>query len=147
MEKEDRNIFLLSSDGGKEEISLKAALRSGLIKNIIEINPDSTEIPLELESIILKKVKEYLEHYKDKEPLKIERLLPTDNLKECVDEWDYNFTEIDMDTLFELIYASNYLIIKSLLKLCTAKITSITQNKSSEEIKKIFNIYTPEEEQ
>ena len=150
MEEKDRIIFLIPSEGEKEEISLKAALRSGLIKSIIEINPDSTEIPLKLKSEILKKVKEYLEHYKDKEPLEIERPLPSNNFKECVDEWDYNFTDIELSILFELILASNYLDIKSLLELGSAKISSILKGKTTEELKNIFNItndFTPEEEQ
>ena len=150
MEEKDRIIFLIPSEGEKEEISLKAALRSGLIKSIIEINPDSTEIPLKLDSSILKKVKEYLEHYKDKEPLEIERPLPSNNFKECVDEWDYNFTDIGLDIIFELILASNYLDIKSLLELGSAKISSILKGKTTEELKNIFNItndFTPEEEQ
>ena len=150
MEEKDRIIFLIPSEGEKEEISLKAALRSGLIKSIIEINPDSTEIPLKLKSEILKKVKEYLEHYKDKEPLEIERPFPSNNFKECVDEWDYNFTDIGLDIIFELILASNYLDIKSLLELGSAKISSILKGKTTEELKNIFNItndFTPEEEQ
>ena len=150
MEEKDRIIFLIPSDGEKEEISLKAALRSRLIESIIEINPDSTEIPLKLKSEILKKVKEYLEHYKDKEPLEIERPLPSNNFKECVDEWDYNFTDIGLDIIFELILASNYLDIKSLLELGSAKISSILKGKTTEELKNIFNItndFTPEEEQ
>ena len=150
MEEKDRIIFLIPSEGEKEEISLKAALRSGLIKSIIEINPDSTEIPLKLKSEILKKVKEFFEHYKDKEPLEIERPLPSNNFKECVDEWDYNFTDIGLDIIFELILASNYLDIKSLLELGSAKISSILKGKTTEELKNIFNItndFTPEEEQ
>ena len=150
MEEKDRIIFLIPSDGEKEEISLKAALRSRLIESIIEINPDSTEIPLKLDSSILKKVKEYLEHYKDKEPLEIEKPLPSNNFKECVDEWDYNFTDIELSILFELILASNYLDIKSLLELASIKIASIMKGKTTEEIRKVCNItndFTPEEEQ
>ena len=150
MEEKDRIIFLIPSEGEKEEISLKAALRSGLIKSIIEINPDSTEIPLKLDSSILKKVKEYLEHYKDKEPLEIEKPLKSNNFKECVDEWDYNFTDIELSILFELILASNYLDIKSLLELASTRIASIVNGKTNEEIRKAFDItidFTPEEEQ
>ena len=116
----------------------------------MEINPDSTEIPLNLKSSILKKVKEYLEYYKNKKPPKIERPLPTNNFRECVDELDFNFTDIDLDTIMELILASNYLNIKSLLDLSSAKIASIIKCDSTEEIRKMFNIttnFTPEEEQ
>ena len=76
--------------------------------------------------------------------------MPSNNFKECVDEWDYNFTDIRLDIIFELILASNYLDIKSLLELGSAKISSILKGKTTEELKNIFNItndFTPEEEQ
>ena len=63
METQNKTIFLISSDGIKESISLKAGLRSGSIKMMLEINPDSNEILLDIKSNILKKIKEYLEHY------------------------------------------------------------------------------------
>ena len=63
METQNKTIFLISSDGIKESMSLKAGLRSGLIKMMLEINPDSNEILLDIKSNILKKIKEYLEHY------------------------------------------------------------------------------------
>ena len=54
-----------------------------------------------------------------------------------------------MDTIFELILTSNYLNIKSLLELSSAKVASIIKSKSTEEIREKLNItndYTPEEE-
>ena len=63
METQNKTLFLISPDGIKESISLKAGLRSGLIKMMLEINPDSNEILLDIKSNILKKIKEYLEHY------------------------------------------------------------------------------------
>ena len=93
---------------------------------------------------------EYLEHYKDTEPKEIERPLPSQNFKECVDEFDFNFTEIDLDMIFEIILASNYLDIKPLLELASAKVASILKGKTTEEIRRTFSItneFTPEEEQ
>ena len=150
MEKQNKTLFLISSEGIKEPISLKAALRSQLIKTMLEINPDSNEIQLDIKSDILKKIKEYLEHYENEEPLDIERPLPSPNLKECVSEWDYNFIDLDLDMVFDLSLASNKLDIKSLLELTSAKTASIIKGKNTEEIKKDFNItsdFTPDEEQ
>ena len=51
--------------------------------------------------------------------------------------------------LFELIMASNYLDIKTLLDLACAKVASQIKNKSVHEIRQFFNIendFTPEEE-
>ena len=150
METQNKTLFLISPDGIKESISLKAGLRSGLIKMMLEINPDSNEIPLDIKSDILKKIKEYLEHYENEEPLEIERPLPSANFKECVSEWDYTFMDLDTDMIFDLILASNKMDIKSLLELSSAKVASDIKGKSTEEIRKEFNIeddFTPEEEQ
>ena len=148
----DTKVILISSDGEKIEISAKAAMRSTLIKDsiqdcrddIIEFNTNNVK------GNILKKIVEYLEHYKDTEPKEIERPLPSQNFKECVDEFDFNFTEIDLDMIFEIILASNYLDIKPLLELASAKVASILKGKTTEEIRRTFNItneFTPEEEQ
>ena len=150
METQNKTLFLISPDGIKESISLKAGLRSELIKMMLEINPDSNEIPLDIKSDILKKIKEYLEHYENEEPLEIEKPLPSSNFEECVSEWDYTFMDLDKDMIFDLILASNKMDIKSLLELSSAKVASDIKGKSTEEIRQHYNIsddFTPEEEQ
>jgi S-phase kinase-associated protein 1 len=59
-------------------------------------------------------------------------------------------TKVDQGTLFELILASNYLHIRSLLDVCCKTIAKMCKGKSPEEIRKTFNIkndFTPEEEE
>ena len=147
----DKKITLTSSDGEKVEISSKAVQRSVLVKGIIEDYPDDAEVPLNnVKSNILQKIKEYLDHYQDSDPKEIERPLQSQNFKECVDEWDFNYIEVDLDFIFELILGANYMDIKPLLELASAKVASIIKGKSTEEIRKTFNItndFTPEEEQ
>ena len=148
----DTKVILISSDGEKIEISAKAAMRSTLINDSIQdCRDDIIEFTANnVKGNILKKIVEYLEHYKDTEPKEIERPLPSQNFKECVDEFDFNFTEIDLDMLFEIILASNYLDIKPLLELASAKVASILKGKTTEEIRRTFGItneFTPEEEQ
>ncbi len=144
-------ITLVSSDGEKMQISAKAAQRSQLVKGIIEDYPDDAEVPLNnVKSSILKKIKEYLEHYQDSDPKEIERPLASQNYQDCVDAWDFEFINIELDTIFEIILAANYMDIKPLLELASSKIASIIKGKTPEEIRKIFNIqndFTPEEEQ
>ena len=144
-------ITLVSSDGEKMQISAKAAQRSQLVKGIIEDYPDDAEVPLNnVKSGILKKIKEYLEHYQDSDPKEIERPLASQNYQECVEAWDFEFINIELDTIFEIILAANYMDIKPLLELASSKIASIIKGKTPEEIRKIFNIqndFTPEEEQ
>lgn len=148
---EDKTITLVSSDGEKLKISAKAAQRSQLVKGIIEDYPDDAEVPLtNVKSNVLKKIKEYLEHYADTDPREVERPLVSQNYQECVDAWDYEYINVDLDLVFEIILAANYMDIKSLLELASSKVASIIKGKSPEEIRKTFNIqndFTPEEEQ
>jgi S-phase kinase-associated protein 1 len=67
-----------------------------------------------------------------------------------VSEFDSKFIDIDdLEGIFDLIMAANYLDIKSLLDLSCAKIATLIRGKTPEEIRKTFNIvndFTPEEE-
>jgi S-phase kinase-associated protein 1 len=143
-------ITLVSSDGDKFQLSEKAARRSQLIKGIIDDYPDDPEVPLHnVKSQILKLIITYLEYYKDNDPREIERPLPSNNFNECVDSWDYQFIELELDLIFEIILAANYMDIKPLMELASSKVASIIKGKSPEEIRKTFNIqndFTPEEE-
>ena len=150
MEDKKKILILISQEGEKEEISEKAANRSKLIQIMREINPDCIEIPLSLKINILKKIKEFLEHYENEDPIEIERPLPSNDFKLYVNEWDYNYTDVDIHTIMDLIVAANYMDIKELLELWSAKFASIMKRNSTEEIRKDYNIttdYTPEEEQ
>ena len=146
----DKKITLVSSDGEKLEISSKAVQRSVLVKGIIEDYPDDAEVPLNnVKSNILKKIKEYLEHYENTEPKEIERPLPSQNFKECVDEWDYDFIGKvdDNETLENLILAANFLNIKPLLILLAAKIASKIKGVNTQTIRTVFGINELNEEE
>ena len=145
-------VIMISLDGEQFELSTKAAMRSQLVKDSIdESKEDTIEFTAnKVKGNILKKVVEYLEHYKDKEPKEIERPLPSSNFSECVDKWDFDFMDITLDLIFEILLAANYLDIKPLLELSSAKVASILKGKTIEEIKQTFGItndFTPEEEQ
>ena len=137
----DSVVKLKSSDGKEIEIPKKATYRSGLLKGIIEDCPDNTEFPVkQVNSSLLEKIKEYLVHYQDEEPQKIEAPLKSTNFKECVSEWDYNFLGEDIDFIFDLINASNYMDIKPLLEISSAKLGSKIKGMTSETVKKDFEI-------
>ena len=71
------------------------------------------------------------------------------SIADVVSPWLANYIDLPQAELFDLILAANYLDVKSLLELSTAKVASIIKNKSIQEIRQFFNIendYTPEEE-
>jgi len=98
----------------------------------------------------LKKILEYCQFHVKEDPDPIPKPLPTSNLSELVCEFDAKFIEIDdLEEIFDIIMAANYLDIKSLLDLSCAKIATLIRGKTPEEIRKTFGIvndFTPEEE-
>ena len=136
------NLVLASADNQKIQIDFKSAERSHLLRGLLADYEDSKEIPLpDVKYNILKKVVEYLTYYKDKEPSQIPKPLPSANLNEFTNEWDVNFiNSIELDGIFDLINAANYMDINSLLDLACAKIASLMKGKSAQEIRAMFNI-------
>ena len=121
-----------------------------LVKGLIEDSGIDEEVPLpNIKKSILTKIIEFCEHI-DKNPApEIEKPLRSSSLSDVVSPWYAQFIDMNQETLFEIILASNYLDIKSLLELSTAKVASIIKNKTIPEIRKFFNIendFTPEEE-
>ena len=136
------NLTLTSADNQKIQIDSKSAERSHLLKGLIADYNQKDDIPLpDIKYDILKKVVEYLAHYKEKEPQQIPKPLPSQDLKEVTDEWDVNFINgMDLDSVFDLINAANYMDIAPLLDLACAKIASLMKGKSAAEIRAMFNI-------
>ena len=145
-------LKLVSKEGQTFSISKDAAVRSNLIKNMLEDAGPEEDIPLpNISTGILEFVLEYLNHYQDPAvtPPEIEKPLKTANFSELVPAWDNQFVEKPHEVLFELILAANYLDIKGLLDLSAAKVASMIKGKTPEEIRRTFNIvndFTPEEE-
>ena len=134
------SIILVSSDSRRISIKYKAAKRSKFIKHFVKDFPGQE---IHFQNIVystLLKIKEYLEFYQDKKPKKIEMPLPKKDFKECVDEFDYNYINIDTEKIFEIMLAANFMDIKYLLDLTSAKIASILKGKSPSEIRRVLNM-------
>ena len=140
MDEADKPIVLISSDNQKIEITKKVAQGSNYIKNDIEAFPDHSEYPLAIKGDLLRKVKEYLEHHQTEEPKKIPTPLPDGDFKKYVTEFDFNFSDLDPNTVAELLLAANTLDIQPLLTLTAAKIASFIKGKNTEEMREIFKI-------
>lgn len=135
------SIKVKGNDGEVIEISAEACKRSGVLKGMMEDYSEDKEFTInDVNSKVLLKVKEYLEHYATTEPEAIEIPLKSVNFKECVSEWDYNYLGEDTDEILSILLASNFMDIKPLLELASAKFGSIVKVITTEHIVKSFQI-------
>ena len=140
---ETTKLVLVSSDNQKIEIDSESAQKSHLLKGLMtDFNSSQEPIPIpDIKADILNKVVEYLTYYKGKNPKDIQKPMPSANLSEIIDEWDVKFINgIELDSVFDLINAANYMDIPSLLDLSCAKIASLLKGKTAQEIRTMFNI-------
>ena len=140
---ETTKLVLVSSDNQKIEIDSESAQKSHLLKGLMtDFNSSQEPIPIpDIKADILNKVVEYLTYYKGKNPKDIPKPMPSANLSEIIDEWDIKFINgIELDSVFDLINAANYMDIPSLLDLSCAKIASLLKGKTAQEIRTMFNI-------
>ena len=104
-----------------------------------------------IELLILRKVIEYCDHYKNSEPKELTKPLTSKNLLDHgASEWDVKYIDIkNIDELVDLIVASSFLDIEGLTDLGCAHVASLIKGKSVQEIRDMFGIendFTPEEE-
>ena len=86
-------------------------------------NEEPISLP-EIKSATLKKVFEYCEEYKNRDPPTIEKPLKSSNFHELVPAFDAKFMDLEQSEIFDIIMAANYLDIRPLLDLACAKIAS-----------------------
>lgn len=137
----DRTFVLVSSNGIKEEIDEKSALRSGLIRDLLaDYSNEEISLP-EISGDVLKMIVKYLKHYRDHEPQVIPKPHPLNDLKEVTDEWDVDYiNSVGWDVVEDIIIGANYMNIKPLMDLACAKIASLMKRKTAEEIRIMFNM-------
>ena len=88
------------------------------------------------------KVVEYLKYHEEHECSEIRIPLTGDNLQDCgATRWDSSFVNVDRELLFDLTVAASYLDIASLWILLSAKSALLTNNKSSEKLRKEWGVY------
>ncbi|KAK8693315.1 hypothetical protein V6N13_070904 [Hibiscus sabdariffa] len=137
-----KKIVLKSCDGKIFEVEEAVAVQSQMIKNMIEDDCANEEIPLpDITGEILSKIIEYCKMHVD----------GNNNSNDELKARDADFiTRVDLNTLYYLIVAANFLNVKSLLDLTCQRVADIIKGKSPEEIRLTFNIkndFTPEEEE
>ncbi|KAF3332964.1 SKP1-like protein 1B [Carex littledalei] len=150
-------ITLTSSDGVQFDVRKVVAKESQIIRDMIEDDCVITNIPVaNVNQKILAMVLEYCQMHVDKAEMEANALNPqttagegSSSNKKDLKDWDKEFINVDLDTLYDLILAANYLNISGLLNLTTQAVADIIKGKTVEEIRATFNIkndFTPEEE-
>ncbi|XP_065193661.1 S-phase kinase-associated protein 1-like [Sycon ciliatum] len=149
-------LKLESNDAEVFDVEVNVACQSKVLKVMLEdtgdIADDDDPVPLpNVNGATLRKVIAWCTQHQNDNPVEEENTLEasepgTDNL----DSWDKDFFKVDQGILFELILAANYLDIKSLLVAACKTVAYIIKGKTTEEIRKTFNIvndFSPEEEE
>lgn len=149
-------VKLISQDNESFVVTKKVAKMSKLITDMMLVDEDNDdeerEIPLpNAKGPILGKVLEFCKHHCGEEEMTpFEKPLKDADLSKLVQEFYSNFiVNVDQETLFHLTLAANYLDIRPLLDLCSARIASFIKGKTPEQIRENLNIvcdFTPEEE-
>ena len=143
MNDSNSNIIKLKSSDGKvfeiEENCLKRANFFNELRNIL--NPDEEINIKDVDSITLIKIIEYLKHYQNEEPPEIPKPLPSPDLKQILNEWDYNYIiPISLENTIDLVNAASYLGIAELVNLASARLASELINCPVDEARQKFGI-------
>ncbi|KAG6753131.1 hypothetical protein POTOM_043175 [Populus tomentosa] len=135
-------LKLKTSDNEVVEVEETAALQSEIIKSMVADGHSTDDaIPLfNVEKKTLAKIVEWLKKH------------ASDASKDELHKWDADFLDVDTDSLYDLLRASNYLGIEVLLGQLTQKVADmITRNHHQPiKIRELFNIkndFTPEEKE
>ncbi|KAH0470970.1 hypothetical protein IEQ34_000693 [Dendrobium chrysotoxum] len=134
-----KKIRMMGCDGKKVVVEEEVAMMSETIRHIIEDNCAKNVIPI---SNVTSSVLSYVFHY-------CKNHLESSNTDD-LEEFDNEFVDVDVNTLYDLLIAANYLNVKDLLDLVCQKVANLIRGKSPEEIRLTFNIendFTPEEEE
>ncbi|XP_008779825.2 SKP1-like protein 1A [Phoenix dactylifera] len=125
-----KTITLRSSDGEEFEVEEAAAKQSKTLTNIIEDGCADGGIPVSnVTGKVLAKVLEYCKKHADSAAT-----------EEEIAAWDYEYINVEQDVLYEVIVASNYLNIKSLLELGCRGAADMIKGRTPAEIRQWFKI-------
>ena len=134
------SVTLKSSDGQDFKVTPDACALSRYLQNQIQNGKNDIEVE-DVKGEILKLVVDYLNYYSKNEIPKIPDVLPSNDLKKVVSDWDYRFIgPLTYEQTFHLINAGLLLELDHLHDLACAKIAAFMKGKSPEEVNKEFTI-------
>lgn len=145
------NIICLEIGKSKQKIEMTESVvrMCKTIANMLDdIDDTETVIPItNIEMDIFQKVKDYCEYYKDKKIPSTEEEMLEFRIKPLID-WDKDFVNVPLSTLFGMIISANYLDINHMLNITCKAVAEMIKGKTPTEIKKVFGVegdFTEEE--
>ncbi|UJR38490.1 hypothetical protein I4U23_031158 [Adineta vaga] len=137
-------IRVETSDKDVLEVDLAIAKQWAPIKNMYEAfgTVDTSEKPIELTNVnteVLKKIIQWAE-YHQKDEVDTEDGTPQAKRFVSLQEWDKKYFEIEQQMIFEIIMASNYLGMMTLLDMACKTIADMIKDKTPEQVRQTFNI-------
>ncbi|KAG2302030.1 hypothetical protein Bca4012_060359 [Brassica carinata] len=143
---EPEKITLTSSDGHTFTVDEAVAREFEIVGHMLEDGCTGSNIPITtVDGKILAKVIEYCTKH-----VQAGNVEGNEEAKKNLEEFDKKVVDEDMDTVFALILAANYLNVKGLLDIACQKVADRIKDKQPEEVRKIFNVendFSPEEEE
>ena len=132
---------LKSQEGELFEVDESTLKMSKFFKDLMNDYPDpDQEIMVnQIKSRHLKQIIDYLKHYENEKPKEIKKPLPSGDLKEVLDDWDYNFINpLSLEECIDILNGAFFLDINELVDLCSAKIASEMLTGTVEEVREKF---------
>uniref|UniRef100_A0A8R7PXB1 SKP1-like protein n=1 Tax=Triticum urartu TaxID=4572 RepID=A0A8R7PXB1_TRIUA len=148
--KKIKMIMLKTSDGDEFEVEEAVAMESLTIRHMIEDECADNEILIpNVDSKILSKVVEYCYKHVHAKPCATAGgstcVVASDTaanatLVEDLKNWDVEFVKVNPTVLYDIILAACYLNIEALVNLISQTMTDMIKGKTTEEIRKMFNL-------
>mmetsp|Transcript_30841 Transcript_30841/g.89704 ORF Transcript_30841/g.89704 Transcript_30841/m.89704 type:complete len:764 (+) Transcript_30841:135-2426(+) len=132
---------LKPAEGDIIEVPAEAACVSASVRRALLQNGIAEEVSLPLKRSTLLKAVDYMKHHRDNPAGEIITPLPSNDLMECgATRWDAKFVEVDKMALFEFALAASILDIAGLFFLTSAKAALLMKDKSSDKLRKEYNM-------
>jgi hypothetical protein len=132
-------IILITENNNEISLSKEASKQSKLLNTLIEDLPEGNQPIFSFHNIkydIAKKIVDFLEYYNKNKPKETNRVVAIYDFESEMSNFDKEYTNIDINTIIDLIHAANFFEIKSLIELLTTKLDSLMMRKNPEEIYK-----------
>lgn len=141
-------ITLVSQEGERFEVPQSQAVLSKLIKSALEMDPNASEIQVNVSTSLMHYIVEYFRLCNGVEMPAITKPLRSNNLKQCINhEGNHVFIEGFYTAtcgesnlaLYNLINAANYLSFDSLLLIACAKVAWIVKTTPVDKLKPVLH--------